>query len=159
VTLVVDRLAQRGLALPAPPAALAAYAPAVLRDGWIYTAGQLPLRDGVLVATGRLGAEIDVETGAAAAEVAALNALAAIAGVAPDIDQIQLVKLVGYVASTGDFIDQPAVINGASLLLADVLGEAGVHARSAVGVASLPLNAPVEIEVVAQLRDESAIGG
>lgn len=159
MTLIAARLAQRGLTLPAPPAALAAYAPAVLRDGWIYTAGQLPLRDGALVATGRLGEGVDVETGAAAAEVAALNALAAMAGVVSDLDQIQLVKVVGFVASTSDFTDQPSVINGASLLFADVMGEAGTHARSAVGVASLPLNAPVEIEVVARLRDEGAVGG
>lgn len=157
MSAVADRLASRGLELPAPPQALAAYAPAVLVDGWIFTAGQLPLRDGSLIATGRLGADVDIETGAAAAEIAALNALAAIAGLV-DLDDIQLVKMVGFVASTSDFTDQPAVVNGASLLLSDVLGEAGVHARSAVGVSALPLGAPVEIEAVARLRDTSPIG-
>ena len=157
VSQVADRLAERGLELPPIPQPLAAYVPAVEVDGWIYTAGQLPLRDGVLTATGQLGADVDIAAASAAAEVAALNALAAISGVVGDLDRIQLVKMVGFVSSTADFTDQPAVMNGASVMLGEVLGQYGAHARSAVGVASLPLGAAVELELVARIREETIV--
>jgi enamine deaminase RidA (YjgF/YER057c/UK114 family) len=147
------------LELPPPPRALAAYQPAVVCDGWVYTAGQLPLRDGALTATGLVGADVDVEEAAAAAAVAALNALAAIAAEVADLDRVQrVVKVTGFVASAPGFTDQPLVLNGASQLLADVLGDAGVHARSAVGVAALPLNAAVEVEVIARIAGGAGAG-
>lgn len=150
---VADRLAELGIALPPPPKALAVYQPAVLVDGWVYTAGQLPLRDGELVAKGLVGADLDVDDAADCARQCALNALAAVAGVAGDLDAIErVVKVVGFVASAPGFTAQPAVLNGASELLGAVLADPGAHARSAVGVASLPMNAPVEIELIARVR-------
>lgn len=149
---VEDRLADLGIELPEPPKALAAYQPAVLVDGWVYTAGQLPLRDGALVAEGVVGDTVTAEAAAECARVCALNALAAVKGVVGDLDRvIRIVKVTGFVASTATFTAQPGVVNGASDLLAQALGEAGVHARSAVGVASLPLNAPVEVELIARV--------
>ncbi len=155
---VATRLAQLGLELPAPPVALAAYRPAVECDGWVYTAGQLPLRDGNLQAVGLVGADIDVAQAAEAARLAALNGVAAIAAVIGDLDRVrQIVKVTGFVASAPGFTDQPAVVNGASILLGELFGDSGVHARSAVGVAALPLNASVEVEIVA--RTGGAGGG
>lgn len=146
---VADRLAELGLTLPPAPAPAAAYVPSVIHGGQVVTAGQLPLVDGSLPRTGRCGAEVDTEGGQELARAAALNLLAvASAAVDGELDRLKLVKLTVFVASTPDFAEQHLVANGASLLLADVLGERGVHARSAVGVAALPMNAPVELEGV-----------
>lgn len=151
---VGDRLAELGIDLPAPPKALAAYVPAAISAGWVYTAGQLPLRDGESLATGLVGTDVTAEVAAECARQCALNALAAIEAAAGDLDRIErIVKVTGFVASAPGFTGQPSVLNGASELLAEVLGDAGVHARSAVGVAVLPLNVPVEVEVIARLRD------
>jgi enamine deaminase RidA (YjgF/YER057c/UK114 family) len=153
VSAVADRLAAAGWALPAPAAALGAYVPAVRAGSLVFTAGQLPLRDGALVTSGAVGAEVDVETAAAAAAQAALNALAAASTVC-DLDLVTgVVKLTVYVASASGFRRQPAVADGASGVLAAAFGEGGRHARAAVGVAELPLGAPVEVEVVLGVRD------
>lgn len=150
---IAERLAGLGLALPPPPKALAVYQPAVLVDGWVFTAGQLPLRDGQLVAEGLVGADLTVDEAAECARLCTLNALAAIGAVTGSLEAVdRIVKVVGYVTSAPGFTAQPAVLNGASELLGAVLGEAGAHARSAVGVASLPLGAPVEIELVARVK-------
>jgi len=156
---VEARLAELGVDLPPVAAPLAAYVPAVTSGSYVYTAGQLPLRDGRLLASGRVGVEVDVPTATACARLCALNALAAVRGEVGDLDRVRrVVKVVGYVASSPDFTAHPAVVNGASELLAEVLEDAGVHARSAVGVASLPLGAPVELELVVELAppDEAA---
>lgn len=148
-----DRLAELGLSLPPAPAPAAAYVPHVVDDGRVFTAGQLPLVDGALPATGRLGANIEVEQGQELARTAALNLLAVAAdAVGGDLDRLRLVKLTVFVASDPGFTDQHLVANGASLLLHAVLGDDGIHARSAVGVASLPLNAPVEVEGIFAIR-------
>ena len=145
------RLAELGIALPAVAKPVAAYVPAARVGGQIWTSGQLPSVDGVLTATGKLGAEVTAEEGAATARVAVLNALAAVAAVAGGIDNVRrVVKVVVYVASTPEFTAQPAVANGASTLLGEVFGEAGAHVRSAVGVSVLPLDAPVEVELVVE---------
>lgn len=147
------RLADLGLVLPAVPEPLAAYVPAALVDGWIYTAGQLPLKDGELVATGVVGGEVTVAEATVCAQQCALNGLAAIASVAGGLDNVErIVKVTGFVAGAPGFTGQPQVVNGASELLGQILGDAGVHARSAVGVGALPLNAPVEVELIARLR-------
>ncbi|MFF3440753.1 RidA family protein [Streptosporangium sp. NPDC002721] len=148
-----ERLAELGLTLPEVVPPLAAYVPAVRSGDHVYTSGQLPIVDGKLVATGKVGAEVDVEDAYELARVCALNALAAVASAAGGLSNIvRVVKVVGFVASAPGFTGQPQVVNGASDLLAAVLGEAGRHARSAVGVAVLPLDAPVEVEVIAEVR-------
>lgn len=149
---VADRLADLGLTLPPAPSPAAAYVPAIVSGRQVVTAGQLPVVDGALAVTGRCGDEVDTEGAQQLARTAALNLLAvASAAVDGDLDGLRLVKLVVFVASTPDFHEQHLVANGASQLLADVLGDAGVHARSAVGVAALPMNAPVEIEGVFEI--------
>jgi enamine deaminase RidA (YjgF/YER057c/UK114 family) len=149
---VEDRLAELGLGLPGVAAPVAAYVPAVRSGGLVWTSGQLPFIDGALVATGTVGAEVEPEAAADLARVCALNALAAIKAEIGDLDAIQrVVKVVGFVASAPSFGGQPAVINGASELLGDLFGDAGRHARSAVGVAVLPMNAPVEVELVVEV--------
>jgi enamine deaminase RidA (YjgF/YER057c/UK114 family) len=149
VTLPSRRLADLGLSLPTVPAPLAAYVPAVRFEDLVYTAGQLPLVNGTLRAVGKVGAEVPIEDAAECARIAALNGLAAVADLTGDLDVIRrIVKVVVYVASAPGFTDQPLVANGASGLLQEILGEAGRHARSAVGVAALPLDAPVEVELV-----------
>lgn len=146
------RLTELGLELPAVAAPLAAYVPAVRTGEYVFTAGQLPMINGTLAATGKVGDQIDTDTAKALARTCALNALAAINSVV-DIDSVeQVVKVVGFVASAPEFTGQPAVINGASELLKEVFGEAGIHARSAVGVAVLPLDAPVEVELIVRVR-------
>lgn len=145
------RLAELGLALPPVPQPLAAYVPAIMVDDWIYTAGQLPLVDGELLAAGLVGEAVDVATATQCARQCALNGLAAIVSVADVLDRVRIVKVTGYVASAPGFDQQPTVLNGASELLGTVLMADGVHARSAVGVAALPLGAPVEVEIVARL--------
>ncbi len=146
------RLAEMGLTLPPVAAPVAAYVPAVRSDNYVYTSGQLPMVEGQLARTGKVGAEVSPEDAKDLARVCALNALAAAASVAGGLDAVRrIVKVVGFVASAPDFTGQPQVVNGASELLGDVFGEAGVHARSAVGVAVLPLDAPVEIELVVEV--------
>lgn len=148
-----DRIAELGLELPpvAPPAG--AYLPAVVSGNLVFTAGQIPLVDGKLIATGKVGLN---HTAEAAREIAArccLNAIAAVESVIGDLDRVtRVVKVVGFVSSTPDFTAQPAVLNGASELLEQIFGDAGRHARSAVGVASLPLDAPVEVELVVEFK-------
>lgn len=148
------RLDALGLALPPVAAPLAAYVPAVRSGQHVYTAGQLPLVDGKLLMTGRVGAQVSVEDAAALARTCALNALAAVASVAGGLSAVtQIVKIVGFVASDPSFTGQPLVLNGASELMLEVFGDSGRHARSAVGVAVLPLDAPVEVELIAEVRD------
>jgi enamine deaminase RidA (YjgF/YER057c/UK114 family) len=148
------RLAALGLALPPVAAPLAAYVPAVRTGPYVYTAGQLPLADGKLLMTGRVGAQVSVEEAAALARTCALNALAAVASVTGGLAAVtRIVKIVGFVASDPSFTGQPLVVNGASELMLEVFGDSGRHARSAVGVSVLPLDAPVEIELIAEVRD------
>ncbi|WP_030160953.1 RidA family protein [Glycomyces sp. NRRL B-16210] len=148
----VDKaLARLGLRLPPVVPPVAVYHPAVRSGEFVYTSGQLPMVEGALAATGKVGAEVDLEQGYDLARICALNALAAVASVAPLDEVAQIVKVVGFVASAPGFTGQPKVVNGASELLGEVFGEAGTHARSAVGVAELPLGAPVEVELIARL--------
>lgn len=147
------RLAALGLTLPPVARPLAAYVPALRQGDVILTSGQLPSVDGVPVAIGKAGDEVDLPTAVSCARVAALNALAAAASVAGGLDEItRVVKVVVYVASDPDFSEQPQVANGASELLSELFGEAGRHVRSAVGVAVLPLNVPVELELTVEAR-------
>ncbi|MFE9251006.1 RidA family protein [Streptomyces sp. NPDC007088] len=152
MSAVERRLADLGLTLPDVVPPLAAYQPAVRSGVYVYTAGQLPMVDGALPTIGKVGAEVTAEEAKGLSRVCALNALAAVKSVAGDLDQVaRVVKVTGYVASATDFAGQPAVLNGASELLAEVFGERGVHARSAVGVAVLPMDAPVEVELIVEL--------
>ena len=149
---VEKKIAELGLVLPESAKPLAAYIPAVQSGNLVFTSGQLPMKDGVLSETGKVGAEISQERAKELAAVCALNALAAAKTAIGDLDKIvRVVKLVGYVASDPDFVGQPAVVNGASELLGQILGERGAHARTAIGVAVLPLNAPVEIELIIEV--------
>ena len=149
MTLPSRRLADLGLSLPAVVPPLAAYVPAVRFEDLVYTAGQLPLVNGELRAVGKVGAEVSVEEAVDSAQVAALNGLAAVVDLAGELDAItRIVKVTVYVASAPEFTDQPLIANGASRLFGDIFGQAGRHARSAVGVAVLPLDAPVEVELV-----------
>jgi enamine deaminase RidA (YjgF/YER057c/UK114 family) len=146
---IADRLSELGLALPAVAAPVAAYVPAVVQGNLVYTSGQLPFVDGALPATGKVGGSVSAEEAQGYAATSALNALAAIQGVIGSLDRVtQIVKVTGFVASDPSFTGQPGVINGASTLLGEIFGESGIHARSAVGVAVLPLDAPVEVELV-----------
>ncbi|MDM4763594.1 RidA family protein [Galbitalea sp. SE-J8] len=148
---VAERLAELGLELPAVSAPAGAYLPAVVTGSLVYTAGQLPFASGVLPATGKVGAEVAADDAKAYARTAALNALAAVADAIGSLDRVtRVVKVVGFVASDPSFTGQPGVINGASELLGEVFGEAGKHARSAVGVAVLPLDSPVEVELIVE---------
>jgi len=153
---IAGRLAELGLVLPPVAAPVAAYVPAVQSGDLVWTSGQLPFVGGALPVTGKVGlgdGSVDPEIAAGLARTAALNAVAAIAALIGDLDRVvRIVKVVGFVASDPEFTGQPGVINGASRLLGEIFGDAGVHARSAVGVAVLPLNSPVEVEVVAQIR-------
>lgn len=146
------RLAKLGLDLPPVAAPVAAYVPTVQTGNLVYTSGQLPFVAGVLPATGKVGAEVAAAEATQFARIAVLNALAAVAAEVGSLDRIvRIVKLVGFVASSPEFTGQPGVINGASELLGDIFGDAGKHARSAVGVAVLPLDAPVEIELIVEV--------
>ncbi|MET8698325.1 RidA family protein [Kitasatospora sp. NPDC058032] len=150
---VEEKLAELGLTLPPVAAPVAAYVPAVRTGEFVFTSGQLPMVGGKLPNTGKVGAEVTPEEAKELAQICALNALAAVKSVIGDLDLVeQVVKVVGFVASAPDFTGQPGVINGTSELLGQVLGEAGVHARSAVGVAVLPLDAPVEVELQVRVR-------
>ncbi|MFG2903995.1 RidA family protein [Kitasatospora sp. NPDC048286] len=150
---VEEKLAGLGLTLPPVAAPVAAYVPAVESGELVFTSGQLPVVGGKLPTTGKVGAEVSPEEAKELAQICALNALAAVKSVIGDLDRIErVVKVVGFVAAAPDFIAVPAVVNGASELLGQVLGDAGVHARSAVGVAVLPLDAPVEVELVVRVK-------
>jgi enamine deaminase RidA (YjgF/YER057c/UK114 family) len=158
VTLPSRRLADLGLSLPAVPAPVAAYVPAVRFEDVVYTAGQLPLVDNPLRAVGKVGVDVSADEAVECARIAALNGLAAVADLTGDLDVIaRIVKVVVYVASAPGFTDQPLVANGASRLLVEIFGEAGRHARSAVGVAVLPLDAPVEVELVVSVGSTPTI--
>jgi len=146
------RLAELGITLPAVAKPLAAYVPAVRTGNLVYTSGQLPIQSGELTHIGKVGAEVPPEQGKIAARTCALNALAAIDALAGIDSVVRVVKLVGFVASAPGFNGQPAVINGASEFLGEVFGETGAHARSAVGVSELPLGAPVEVELIVEVR-------
>lgn len=149
------RLAELGITLPEVAAPVAAYVPAVQTGNYIYTSGQLPFVEGKLPATGKVGEGeglVSADDAAAYARTCALNALAAVRSVTGSLDAVaRIVKVVGFVASDPSFTGQPAVINGASSVLGEIFGDAGVHARSAVGVAVLPLDSPVELELVVEL--------
>jgi enamine deaminase RidA (YjgF/YER057c/UK114 family) len=151
---VQTRLAELGLTLPVSAAPFANYVPFHVVDGWVYTSGQLPVAENGLACTGRLGAEIDIPTGVEAAKLAALQVIAKLSDATDGhLDRIEkIVRVEVFVASTPDFFNQPAIGNGASDLFVEVFGEAGRHTRNAVGVAVLPLNAPVEVAVVAKLK-------
>ncbi|MFR9728974.1 RidA family protein [Saccharopolyspora sp. MS10] len=146
-----ERLAELGIELPEVATPVAAYVPAVRSGAQVFTSGQLPFVGGKLAATGKVGAEVDAEQAAAHARTCALNALAAVDALVGLDSIVRIVKVVGFVASAEGFTGQPAVINGASELLGEVFGEAGVHARSAVGVAELPVGAPVEVEMIVEV--------
>jgi len=146
---IADRLTELGLALPPVVPPVAAYVPAVITGNLVYTSGQLPMVGGVMPAVGKVGAEVGADEAQEYARICALNALAAADSVIGSLDRVtRVVKVVGFVASAPDFTGQPGVINGASQLLGEVFGDAGKHARSAVGVAVLPLDAPVEVEII-----------
>ncbi|MFE5580236.1 RidA family protein [Kitasatospora sp. NPDC056531] len=150
---VEEKLAELGLTLPPVAAPVAAYVPALQSGEFVFTSGQLPVVGGKLPSTGKVGAEVSPEEAKELAQICALNALAAVKSVIGDLDRVErVVKVVGFVASAPDFTGQPAVVNGASELLGRVLGDAGVHARSAVGVAVLPLDAPVEVELQVRVK-------
>ena len=147
-----QRLAGLGLTLPDVAAPVAAYVPVVRSGDLVWTSGQVPFVGGELPARGKVGGEVDADTAKQLARTCALNALAAVKSEIGDLDRVRrVVKVVGYVASVPSFFGQPAVVNGASELLVEVFGDAGKHARSAVGVAALPLDAPVEVEVVVEV--------
>jgi enamine deaminase RidA (YjgF/YER057c/UK114 family) len=147
-----ERIKELGLQLPEVPAPAGVYTPAVRSGSHVYTSGQVPFVDGALPVTGKVGAEVGLEEAYELARICALNAIAAVQAEVGDLSRVtRVVKVVGFVASAPDFTQQPAVINGASELIGQVFGAAGVHARSAVGVAALPLNAPVEVELIAEI--------
>jgi enamine deaminase RidA (YjgF/YER057c/UK114 family) len=146
-----EKLASLGLALPAVVPPVAAYVPAVQTGNYVYVSGQLPMVGGALPATGKVGAEVTAEQAKELAAKSALNALAAIDALVGLDRVVRVVKVVGFVASAPDFTGQPGVINGASELFGAVFGDAGKHARSAVGVAVLPLDAPVEVEMIVEI--------
>ncbi|GAB3105057.1 RidA family protein [Isoptericola nanjingensis] len=145
------RLAELGITLPDVAAPVAAYVPAVRSGNYVYTAGQLPFVDGALPLTGKVGAGVSPEEATDLARTCALNGLAAVRSLVGTLDGARIVKVTGFVASDPSFTGQPGVVNGASNVLGEIFGEAGVHARSAVGVAVLPLDSPVEVELVVEL--------
>lgn len=150
---IEQRLAELGITLPEPPPPVAAYVPGVISGNMLYVSGQLPSKAGKLEYTGRLGRDLDVEKGQQAARTAGINCLGVLKSLLGDLDRVQrIVKLTGYVQSADDFFDQPKVVNGASELMQEVFGSIGQHARAAVGVNSLPLNAACEIELIAEFK-------
>ncbi|MFN8168288.1 MAG: RidA family protein [Candidatus Nanopelagicales bacterium] len=154
MTSVESRLADLGLTVPEVAKPVAAYVPAVRTGSYVHTSGQLPMVSGALAATGKVGAEVTPEQAKELAATCALNAIAAVKSVVGDLEKVvRVVKVVGFVASAPDFTGQPGVVNGASELLGAAFGDAGVHARSAVGVAVLPLDAPVEVEILVEVAD------
>ena len=146
-----QRLRDLGITLPETVSPAGAYVPAVRSGSLVFTAGQLPVVDGTLAATGKVGAEVDAGEAAGLARSCALNALAAVHALVGVDTVVRVVKVTGFVASAPGFGDQPKVIDGASALFGEVFGDAGAHARSAVGVAELPKNAPVELEIVVEV--------
>jgi enamine deaminase RidA (YjgF/YER057c/UK114 family) len=149
---IENKIKDLGLQLPEPPKPLAAYIPAKQVGNLVFTAGQLPMVNGEIILKGLLGQDVEIDPAYNAAKICTLNALSAIKGVIGDLDKIkQVVRVVGYVASVPTFTQQPAVVNGASELLLEIFGENGKHARSAVGMAVLPLNAAVEIELTVEV--------
>ena len=153
MTDVRAKLAELGLTLPVAAKPVAAYVPAIRTGNLVFTAGQLPLVDGAIPSTGKVGTKVSVDEAKRLAQVCALNALAAVETVA-DVNKIlKVVRVVGYVNGEPGFISQPAVVNGASELYLHIWGEAGKHARSAIGVAELPLDAPVEVELTVEIAD------
>jgi enamine deaminase RidA (YjgF/YER057c/UK114 family) len=152
MSAVEDRLVELGLTVPEVAAPVASYVPAVRAGPQVFTSGQLPMRSGQLMMTGKVGAEVSLEDAIACAQQCALNAIAAVKSLIGDLDQVaRIVKVVCFVASAPEFTGQPQVANGASELLGTAFGDAGVHARSAVGVAVLPLDAPVEVEILVEV--------
>jgi enamine deaminase RidA (YjgF/YER057c/UK114 family) len=152
MSAVEDRLAELGLSVPDVAKPVASYVPAVRSGSFVHTSGQLPMRAGELITTGKVGGEVTPEEAAACAQQCALNAIAAVKAEIGDLDAItRVVKVVCFVASVPEFTGQPQVANGASDLLGKAFGDAGIHARSAVGVSVLPLNAPVEVEIVVEV--------
>ncbi len=148
-----QKLRELGLDLPSVPTPAGSYVPATRSGDLIFTAGQLPFKEGELHRTGKVGADVTPEEAQECARLCALNALAAASDPAGGLDNVaNVVKVTGFVASTPGFNGQPGVLNGASDLLGEVFGDAGLHARSAVGVAELPLDAPVEVEIVVSLN-------
>ena len=152
---VRDSLRDLGLEVPIAAKPVAAYVPATRTGNLIFTAGQLPLVDGQMVATGKVGQEVDVEQAKKLAEVCALNCLAAVETVVPIERILRIVRVVGYVNGIAGFTNQPAVINGASELFLTLWGDSGKHARSAIGVYDLPLDSPIELELVVQISESS----
>jgi enamine deaminase RidA (YjgF/YER057c/UK114 family) len=147
-----SQLAALDLVLPVPPKPVATYIPIVRAGDLLFLSGMIPLRDGTLVMAGKLGQDVSIEQGYEAAKICVLNALAVIRQHVGTLDCVkQVVRMVGYVSSTAEFVQQPAVINGASDLLVNIFGDAGRHARIAIGAVALPLNAPVEIELIVQV--------
>jgi enamine deaminase RidA (YjgF/YER057c/UK114 family) len=153
MTDVRSKLAELGLTLPVAAKPVAAYVPAIRTGNLVFTAGQLPLVDGAIPSTGKVGTKVSVDEAKRLAQVCALNALAAVETVADVNKIVKVVRVVGYVNGEPGFISQPAVINGASELYLHIWGEAGKHARSAIGVAELPLDAPVEVELTVEIAD------
>ncbi|MFE6971312.1 RidA family protein [Isoptericola sp. NPDC057653] len=147
------RLAELGISLPDVAAPVASYVPAVRSGRYVYTAGQLPFVDGALPQTGKVGTGVSPEEAADLARTCALNGLAAVRSLTGTLDGARIVKVTGFVASDPSFTGQPGVINGASNVLGEIFGDAGIHARSAVGVAVLPLDSPVEVELVVELPE------
>ena len=146
-----QRINELGIVLPQVATPAGAYVPAVVSGNLVFTAGQIPLVDGKLAATGKVGKDLTAEQAKEIARVCALNAVAAVKSVIGDLDRVKkVVKVVGFVSSDPSFSQQPAVVNGASELLEQIFGEKGIHARSAVGVAVLPLDAPVEVELIVE---------
>ena len=153
MSLIEIKIEGLGLKLPEAPKPVAAYIPAKQSGNLVFTAGQLPMVNGELISKGLLGQDVEIDEANKAARICTLNALAAIKGIIGDLDRIkQIVRVVGYVASVPTFTQQPAVVNGASELLLEIFGENGKHARSAVGMAVLPLNASVEIELTVEVE-------
>ena len=154
MSVVESRLAELGLTVPEVVPPVAAYVPAVRSGAYVYTSGQLPMVAGAMPAVGKVGGDVTPGQGKELAQACALNAIAAVKALIGDLDKVvRVVKVVGFVASTPDFTGQPGVVNGASELLGKAFGDAGVHARSAVGVVALPLDAPVEVEMIVEVAD------
>lgn len=146
-----QRISELGIVLPQVATPAGAYVPAVVSGNLVFTAGQIPLVDGKLAATGKVGKDLTAEQAREIARICALNAVAAVKSVIGDLDRVKkVVKVVGFVSSDPSFSQQPAVVNGASEILEQIFGEKGIHARSAVGVAVLPLDAPVEVELIVE---------
>jgi enamine deaminase RidA (YjgF/YER057c/UK114 family) len=151
--MIEDKIKELGYTLPEPPKPLAAYVPAVIAGDLVFTAGQIPVSGGELKYTGKLGRDISEEEGRKAAEICALNCLSAVKGVIGELDRIEkVIKLTVFVNSAESFINQPAVANGASELMEKIFGQAGSHARSAVGVNELPKDVSVEIELIVKIK-------